>query len=709
MNVARPDPIPRRRLGFLLLAFLVLAGAGTGWLLARPRPAAPGLVRVERGDLTELLHEAGEIAPRDGIPVAVPFDGGRLQWIADDLAWIEAGETLFVLSADEELRKAAEARGELVEARQELQLARMRCENGRRAEARRLVEARRNAELEGIRFRIATAPAEGGLALVRLDRELAPLEPATARAREAWELAQAAWQERQEAWLAAWGVWQDRRDELARLGSLAKDLEVELEEVRSVGATAAVPTPSPAGRGGRGGRRASASQAQVARQQRPAGVIEAELARTRAEAVPLRAAIDRAGAELAGARELREAAAAPLAAAEAALTACEDRERELRIRIEIEKRALRASELELELKAATIACADAVRRAVQAEAAFATGALSRRDRDDAQGRREDAEALVRSLEERLAEARAPIKPEKLAEAQAALDKALRAAERAQEVHDRAVALLDRQIDLQQARVRRLEAQQEARLARFPEVIEADLAALEGELAEAADGPARQVLQAGIERLRQELERTRASPPNQVKAPVSGLVRHRRNEWGSVRQVGDTVWQGDVVVDLYPKANLEVLLHVNEVAVARLSASQAVAVEVPAIGVRRRGSILAVGGVGRDKAQVENRWAPATGVTQFEVHVGLEPAQDPSGADEHLRQGMSVLASIEVARAVGVLHLPRAAVDAAGTVLGADGRTRQVRGRPFGTDRFIIEAGLCEGEAVVMPGGGAPWP
>ncbi len=659
----------RARLGLVAAAAAALAG---GWLWLRAGAAPPAAtVLVASGDLAEELHEVGQVVARDPVVVPLPFDG-KLQWIIDDATWVEAGAHLFTVGADDELKRAADDRAALGDAERELVLARLRREHGTASEGERLRAARAEVAIARMRHAIATGVPKGGGELARLDGELAAREAAVARLRADGAAAETAWSAAMDAWDAAADRLQELRGGAAGESARLREAEADLEDAKE----------------GNG----PATAAAAAEERRSAATAALERART---AVREAARAERA------ARARLDAAAVPRDAAAAAVAAAEEALRPLLVAVEVEKRGWQAERARLDERGAVLAAAEARRRLEQAEAAHGAGALSRLALDDQRAAAAEADAQLAIARRRREAAERPPTPEERAEADAALAAAEGRATRAQEAHDRALALLDRQGDLAAARAERLRAALAQRGDRFPEVVEAAIAAAEAELGEAEDGQ-RAALGARLAELRKDLDEARRAPPNEVRAPVAGLVRIRR-DWGRPRAAGDQLWNGDAVVELHPPGNLAVSVRVNESAVARLRQGMPVRVAVPAAGVLRSGAIAHVSGVGRDKSQLQGRggWS---GVTQFEVRVALDAAG--AAEDARLRQGMSARVDITVERVAGALWLPLAAVGGDGAVVLADGSRRVLRGRRFGDDAFLVQGGLAAGEAVRLPAAAA---
>ena len=674
------SPRVRRLVGgaccLLMLVGLTLSAV---WLRRNAQAIQPELATVQRGDVPEVLAEAGTVAVREPVLVQTHLDG-RIQWLAQDATWVEVGERIAVISADDEIKRASDDRNQLNDAEQELAIATLRRVQTVAAEDERQRSAQVQAEIERLRFRILTESAKGGTELVRLDTELRPREAAVNTARTAWETTDRAWRSADVAWSAAAGVLLDRREAAAELDTRIREREADLESIRGANPTA---EPAP-------GSDPKAPDA---------ATLASEIATLRTEAAGARAAIDpaREAAET-SARE-RDALTPARETAAAALAAAEQDTRELLVLIDIEKRALDATRLGLDLRAAEIDLSEAKRRLAEGQAAGASGSLSANALADLEAAAAEAEAKASTVKLRLEQANRPLTPERRTQAEAELAAAVGKATRANEARNRAVAIIDAQIAVHQAKVDRLRAQLALRGTRFSEVIEAELSNREERLAE-VDAANRPALEADIARLQADLERAKAEPPNVLRAQVSGLLRLDRS-WGRPKSPGDTVWNGDGLIEIFPPHNLGLQVAVNQAVVERLRAGQKVSAVVPVAKVRRNGTVTRVGGVGRDRNELEGRGG-FSGVIRFPVEIALDPGTPDE--DARLRQGMSARLDIHLGTVTNALWLPLAAVTETPDgprVRLVEGSTRAVVGRVVGADAFVIESGVAEGDRVVI--------
>jgi len=671
----------QRRILVCSLVALVAGGATISgvWLHRGGGGAVREVVTVVRGDLPEILTEAGTVAVREPVRVPTHLDG-RIQWLAQDATWIEAGERVAVISADDEIKRAGEDRNQLSDAEQELAIAQLRRVQTVAGEDEKLRAALAQAELERLRFRILTSPAKGGDELVRLDAALRPHEVEVAVARAEWETADRAWRVADVACSDAAGELLDRREAIAELDTRIREKEADLETVRD-----ANPTAEPAPGSDPKAPDADTLVTELAQ-------LRNDLGSARADIEPARRALDVRLADREALLPARSASAARLAVIEAAM-------RDLLVLVEIEKRDMEGTRLKLDLRAAEIDAAEARRRLEEGRAAAASGSLGANALADLVAAEQEAATTVATVRLRLEQASRPLTPERRAQAEAELAAAEGKAARAGEARDRAVAIIDGQIAVNQAKVDRLRAQLALRGSRFAEVIEAELANREERLAE-LDSAARPAAEAEVERLRADLEKAKAEPPNVIRAPVTGLLRVDRG-WGRAKGPGDQVWHGDGLVDIYPPGNLGLAVAVNQAVVERLRPGQQVSAMVPVAEVRRTGTVTRVGGVGRDRNELEGRDGYA-GVIRFPVEIALDPGTPAE--DARLRQGMSARLDIHLETVAGALWLPLAAVaeTASGaSVLLPDGSRRPITGRVVGADAFVIESGLAEGERVLI--------
>ncbi len=663
---------PLRRRWWLLaaavpvLAVLLLIAGRRG----EPERQAIEMVRVERGEVAVVQRELGVLAPRDPVIATSPFSA-RLQWVIEDGTWVEPGADLFILSDEDEIKRVAELRAQLVQGRAELRLARLKREHGEAIERPKLAAAERAYAIAQVRRQLVESKPVGGLELVRLAEALRPLDAATKTARREAEKTQDAWQAALDTYIDALDAWQAGRDRILRGQAKLDELEAGSD------AQAADPAKAKAER-----------EAQIA-----------DIGRTIADERQRSPALATA---LAQARTARDQLQQPRDAASAALAVAEAAEADLRLRAEIEKQGLPQIRLAMDERQAAIDLAETRRLLEQTRAAVAGGSVARSELErltDQFAKQENALEVVRT---RLAIATRPPDAKVLAEADAVLLQARIAAEDAKSAYVRAIALLDQDLALKQLLVERTAAQIDVRSAGFPTVIEAGIRFAERELAllgpEEADD--RALVEAQLATLRAQQTAAAGAPPNVVKAPVAGLVRVMRNG-DRARQAGDQCWELDAMVELFPPENMDVLLRINEVDLRNLRLGQAASVVIPALKDKAmRGQVVQMAGVGRDKFS-RPEYAGKAGfadVVDFEARVRLA---DTVGVE--LRQGMAARVEIVLDRAEAVLRLPQAAVQAlpAGgwQVHRKDGRLQAVEGRRQGPLWFVVTGGLAEGDEV----------
>lgn len=659
----------------LLLVILVIA-AGAAVVAFRPREAVTVTydpISVQHGTLTDELHELGELVPRDPILVKAPFSG-RLRFMVDDGAWVDKGATLFAIGEEDELKKLADDRGSLLTARQQMRLNVLRRRQAEQDENRKLAAAKRNLELEELRLTVVETRPRGGMALVELHEKLLPLEAVTEKERAACTTAQETYQTAQDAYLDALDRMQEHRDAILRATQRSEELEAIASSDPALLANAAT------------------------RARRDQGVKDLAEARVALDA--LRKRTPALSAALGAARAARDATVGPRDAAQARLAVRDREERALYVAIEIEKRGAPLAQLQLDEQGAKLGLADAEQRVAEGQRSFTAGAIGQAAFDDLQAALATARDNLTIIREKITLADRPTPPEILEEARMRLERARLRANQAQEVHDRNLELMDREIAVARAKVARLENVVETRAARFPSLIESNIefAKRERENLDPDDRERLAQLDADIARLAKLLVEARKQPPNLVVAPGAGIVRVMRDAGTRrSRQAGDRVWEDDPLIELYPPANMEVRLRLNEVVVARVAAGMPVRVTIPSLGnLGITGTVVQVSAVGRDKyADLHDEVAPA-GVVQYDARVRLGQER------EDFRQGMSALVDITCAT-VESAWLPLGAVrrdqDRWVVLAGEPPVLVPVHGRPFGADRFKIDGGLKPGDRV----------
>lgn len=630
------------------------------------------VVRVERGDIALVQRELGVLAPRDPVIAKSPFNA-KLQWVIEDGTWVEPGAELFILSDEDEIKRVAELRAQLVQGRAELRLAKLKREHGEAIEGPKLKAADRAYALAQVRRRLVEAKPVGGLELVHLAETLRPLDAATRTARREAERTQDAWQTALDTYLEALDAWQGSRDRILRGQAKLDELEA-----------------------GSDAQAADPAKAKVER--------EAQIAEARATIEVERVRSPALAEALATARVARDEQQRPRDAAAATLATAEAAEADLRYRAEVEKQGLPQTRLQLDEQQAAIDLAETRRQHGQTKVAVESGTVARSELErltDQQSKQENALLVIRT---RLAIAQRPPDAKTIAEADAVLLQARIGAEDARAAYGRAIALLDQELALKQLQVERTAAQIDVRSAGFPAVIEAGIRFAERELAmlgpeEAAD---RVMVEAQLAKLKEQQTAAAGSPPNVVKAPVAGLVRVMRNG-DRQRQAGDQTWEFDAMVEIYPPENMDVLLRINEVDLRHLRTGQAARVVIPALKDREmHGEVVQIAGVGRDKFS-RPEYAGKAGfadVVDFEARVRLA---DTTGIE--LRQGMAARVEIALEKTESVLRLPLAALHpqekGGWQVQRPDGRMQPVEGAAQGPLWFAVSGGLAEGDEVMI--------
>ncbi len=656
-------------------------------------------ITVRTGPVIDRLRETGTLMPRDPVIVPVPFDG-KLQWVIDDSTWVQPGEPLFIIDDAEELKKVAGERSQLTEATQNRELAVLKRDQAGDTEERKVHQAIQALTIEQARHRILTSAPVGGLELVRLDAELVPLEAVTTAVRTRFEIARGAWQQAQDAFVDQLDLWQDHQDHLLRLENRLDEVNQQLKEAVAKPRQRA---PGAAGEQSPGKRRPPAVTPKPDAAQKNAADPDAdsppeptvEIAQITSERDTLRAATAGLQQALAAARAARAALTPAKESAAGELIAAETAERELRIRIEIEKRALPAIQLALDVELAGLTLSEAERRLADGQTAFSARTLAQAALDDLRAERDSARTQATIVAERLAIAARPVSPEIVAEAAARLAKAEQAAADSRAVRDRNLAILDQERAVLDAKIARLTASLAVRARRFPSTIEQEISARERERSLKPENAVD--LDRELAALRADLVKAKATPPSIASAAVAGLVKVRR-EGDRQKLAGDAVWQADPMIEIFTPANMEVVVRVNEVNVTRIRRGMVVAAEIPALGrLPRTGVITQVAGVGRDKNESSGKDGSGkrgqAGVTQFEVHISLDPGTDHHDGD--FRQGMTALVAIELQKLTAVRWLPRAAVitlpDGRFAVrLSRDQALTAVSGRIVGSDAFVTD-------------------
>ncbi len=656
---------------------VLIAGAGVS--LLRPRAEPPRTwteeVRVERGDVPLYLHELGVLAPRDPVMVKSPFNA-RLQWIIEDGTWVDVGEDVFILSDEDEVRRVADLRSQIIQARAELRLAEMRREHADMAERPKVSAAERGFTLAEIKRRLVDTKPVGGLELVKIADQLRPLAAASAQARQSAEQLQDLYQASLDAYLIALDARQGNKDAILRIQ--AKIDELETADTGEVGPDAV---------------RAKEER------QRQITSLHSDMDQARIKADKLEKAFVSAKAK-------REAAQAPRDAAARALAACEAAEADLRFRAEVEKKGLGLARLQLDERQQRIELDETKRKLEQTRIEVKTGSMSRVELERLEDLYKRQSNDLEVLRARLAIEVRPPDEAITAEADAQLEQARIAAEDARNSYKRTIDLLEQDLQLRRANVERLQADIDMRAAGFPAVLESGIRFAEREIALLGPDEAAERVDAEqrLQRMRAQFEAAKGSPPNIGKASVAGLARVMRGG-DRLRQAGDQAWDQDSLVEIYPPANMDVSLRVNQEDIARLHIGMHAQVVIPSLHDKvMAADVVQVAGVGRDKYERPDYGGKIgfADVVDFDVRLHL---LDTKGVD--LRQGMAVRADIEIERRQKVLRLPLAAVRKSGDswqVTLRDGsavRTASIHGRPVGPEWFMIDDGIAEGSVVLI--------
>ncbi|MFT5129533.1 MAG: multidrug resistance efflux pump [Rhodothermales bacterium] len=666
----------------IFIILLAVTGSVIGGLyLARMRPQveSPYLfeqMQVQHGDIAHVLRESGSLQSREPVLIKSRFDG-TIKWIVEDQAWVEKGERIFVVSAEEVSTYVSERRGQMLTQRQELRLATLKRAHAAETERRKLERARRRVGLERTRFRIMTEVPKGGTALVEAHKALLPLEVSSRLARDAFEKAQDDYLAKQDALLTAQDEYEAARNQLLRAQTEIDGLKSETNRDPEL--------ISPDER-----KEYDTHMARLAE-------LNAELAALKPTLIPLRNTLEAASTAA-------EAARGPMNSSRETLATADAKTRDLYVRLEIEKRGLPLALLQLDQKAAKLRLDEAKQKLADGESLGKSGAISEAQLVELRNAFETQERELAILQQQLAIESRPPPPEELAEAEAKLAKSeadLAAAERAVE---QVLAQRDAEIAVIRAKMAEIIFEIDFAARNFVEIIESGIQYAERELnllpPDAAER--REELEAELAKSREQLAAAQANPPHIYLAPVSGIVRlkARRGEDRTAR-VGDKFDEEDVVAMVYPPANMEVVAKVNEVNVELVKPGMPATVHAPALEKTSFPAVIEqVAAIGLDKFAGNSRWYSSeqvrAGVTQFAMRVEIE------GEHEGFRQGMTVAIAIEVDRREGVDWLPSGAisvVDGQPMVWRDQESPSPIAGYFFGDDHFVVTDGLAPGDSI----------
>jgi multidrug efflux pump subunit AcrA (membrane-fusion protein) len=179
------------------------------------------------------------------------------------------------------------------------------------------------------------------------------------------------------------------------------------------------------------------------------------------------------------------------------------------------------------------------------------------------------------------------------------------------------------------------------------------------------------------------------------APTAGVVIFKRDYSGEKKQVGQSAWRMQTIMQIPDLATLRLEAMVEEANAGGIRVGQSARVRLDAFPERPlKGKVVSVGNILHAK-----RWDTPIKVIDAIVEV------EPKG--ERLLPGMTGEAQIEVARIPNVLQVPLKAVHEreGRTVIFAEGtdgkpleRVVQVGAR--GGDAIEIREGVKEGEAIL---------
>lgn len=179
----------------------------------------------------------------------------------------------------------------------------------------------------------------------------------------------------------------------------------------------------------------------------------------------------------------------------------------------------------------------------------------------------------------------------------------------------------------------------------------------------------------------------------ILAPFDGVITEINVE------VGERVAPRAIAATIVDPSFLEIIVQVDEIDVSKISAGQPVSVNVDAFPkLRMRASVEAIALVGRNQS----------GVVTYEVHLAIL-----NRTNDTLREGMTVIAEIQVENFEDVLTIPLQAIraqDGVRGVLVVDGTSPRTedsfRALELGAsnDRVVVVlSGLEEGEKILIPG------
>ena len=669
----------------IILPLVLIVLVGMAWLVNAKRPAAVNYdhVPVQQGRVSDMLRETGVVQPRDSTLVKTRLKG-TIEWLIEDGSWVEEGERVFVINADDAMREVTESRSELLNNQQELSLARMRRRHAEQVEQQRIKSAKRALEYATIRYRIISALPQGGRRLIDLHEKLVLREEETSAVRDAYEQAQDTYQKAQDAYLEQLDRWQAHKDAMVRAQAKIDELVVRTES--KVDET----KPSQVEAHERDKQQLAEAQNKLERMKTQLPELESQRNQARVERDAARLPRD----ELADKLNQREAT-----------------DKELYVQLEIEKRGVDLAKLQIDLQVAQLTLAENKKKAKEGQAAFASGAISQIELEQLEIAVESSTKDLAIWDQKILLASRAAPPEVLEEARLKMNQTEQRARTAQDVRDRRLNLLDKQVELLRAKMDANSIEIKRLTNDFEPVIEFSINFLrkEHEGLDETETDRRTEIEAELAGLEQRLKYVRANPPNVGKSPTEGIIRVIR-KWGRAYHAGDRVDSRAILMEIFPPRNLEVRTALNETTVQQVNEGMAVHIMVPALGDEHlKGVVTLVARVGKDKhAERGNRDNLAfAGVTQFEARIHLEEVP------EAIRPGMTAVVEIELNQQDDVLYLPRRAVriiNGTGVVLIGTPRTTRERGTPherkiqghvYADDVFIIESGLGPDDTVLI--------
>lgn len=199
---------------------------------------------------------------------------------------------------------------------------------------------------------------------------------------------------------------------------------------------------------------------------------------------------------------------------------------------------------------------------------------------------------------------------------------------------------------------------------------------------------------------------------EIRAPISGIVTRRLVQEGELVASLSSFSAGTPVVEIENRSAMQVLLHVNEIDVAKLSEGTNVAVVVDALPNQEFDGTITKIAPATVAGQAQQGAQAMTGVVRYEVEVTMRDTTD------RMKSGMTAKCTIKVVDLDSVLRIPLDYLgedeQGAFVILKEESakdeperiKTRVTAGERSGTHVQIIE-GLNEGQELIMPAFSGP--